>query len=93
MVFDEEDLGLLDDWLFGTADEALHDIDDNEDDVEDMDSGDVCIGMSFVVTAPDADIVTTLVGDRLFDGEPFTALTPLITAASCDETFDVEFPL
>ena len=71
----------------------MHDIDDNEDDVEDIDSGDVCIGMSFVVAAPDADIVTTLVGDSAVDREPFTALTPLITAASCDDTFGVEFPL
>jgi hypothetical protein len=71
----------------------LYDIDDNEDEVDDIDSGDVCIGMSFVIAAPVADIVTTLVGDRAFDGEPFTALTPLITAASCDETFVVEFPL
>ena len=86
---DEEDFGLMDDWLFVAADEALHDIDDNEDDVEDIDSGDVCIGMSFVVAAPDAEIVTTLVGDRTVDEEPFT---PLITAASCDETFGVEFP-
>ena len=90
---DVEDFGLMDDWLFVAAADALHDIDDNEDDVEDIDSGDVCIGMSFVVAAPDADIVTTLVGDSAVDGEPFTALTPLITAASCDDTFGVEFPL
>jgi hypothetical protein len=46
-----------------------------------------------VVAAPDADIVTTLVGDMAEDEVPFTAVTPLITAASCDETVGVEFPL
>ena len=71
----------------------MHDIDDREEDVEDTDSGDVCIRTSFVVIAPEADIVTTLVGDMAVVEIPFTALTPLMTACSCDETFGAEFPL
>ena len=75
-------------------DEALHDIDDNDDDVEDIDSGDVCIGMSLILVVPDAEMVIPLVGDKPDDDElPLTAFTPLITAASCDDTFDAEFPL
>ena len=93
LVFDTEDFGLIDGWLFVDTAEALHEIDDNEDDVEDIDSGDVCIGTSFAVETPCADIVTTVVGDMPVDELPFTALTPLITAASCDETFGTEFPL
>ena len=93
LVFDTEDFGFMDGWLFVAADDALQEIDDNEDDVEDIDSGEVCIGTSFAVTTPGADIVTTVVGDMPVDELPFTALTPLITAASCDETFDTEFPL
>ena len=99
MVFDEEDLGLLDWWLFNVA-EAWHDIDDDsEDDDDDIDDGEVCIGIPFVVPAnPDAEIVTEPVGDIAeFDDVPLTAaaVTPLITAASCEETlFDsCEFPL
>ena len=77
----------------GNNDNDEDDYDNNEDDVDDIDSGDVCIGTSFEVATPGADIVTTLVGDMPVDELPFTALTPLITAASCDETFDTEFPL
>lgn len=77
--------------------EAWHDIDDeSEDDDEDIDAGDVCIGIPFVVpAAPDAEIVIELVGDIADVADvPFTAAdTPLITAASCDETVGGEFPL
>ena len=94
MVLEEEDFGSVDeDWLFVAPDEALHDIDDNDDDVEDIDSGDVCIGMSLILVVPDAEIVIPLVGDKPDDELPLTAFTPLITAASCDDTFDAEFPL
>ena len=94
LVLDEEDFVLDEYGLFG----AIADDDDNEDVDEDMDAGDVCIGIPFGVAAtPEADIVITLVGDiaDVVDDVPFTAaVTPLITAASCDETFGAElFPL
>ena len=95
LVFDEVDFGLLTkgSLLFNPA--ADNDaLDDDTEDNEDV--GEDCIGIpfAFAPATPDAEIAAEDVGDMANEGAPLTAAaTPLITAASWDDTVGGELPL